>query len=74
MPLSRPCPLALLGKSSHTNILVNIHPPFFELGERVHSTYAAMGGGGVWPLRTRLYKRGGGSDPCVCTQITNQIS
>ena len=34
-----------------------------ELGERVHSTYAAMGGGGVWPLRTRLYKGGGGVWP-----------
>ena len=30
------------------------------LRERVHSTYAAMGGGGVWPLRTSLYKGGGG--------------
>ena len=33
------------------------------LGERVHSTYAAMGGGGVWPLSTRLYKGGGGVWP-----------
>ena len=31
--------------------------------ERVHSTYAAMGGGGVWPLRTRLYLGGGGVWP-----------
>ena len=42
-----------------------------EIRERVlHSTtYAAMGGGGVWPLRTRLYK--GGSGPCVCIHFTS---
>ena len=44
------------------------------LGERVHSTYAAMGGGGVWPLHTRLYKGEGGSGPCVCTHFTDQTS
>ena len=36
---------------------------FNLIRERVHSTYTAMGGGGVWPLRTKLYKRGGGVWP-----------
>ena len=48
---------------------LNYHPR-----ERVHSTYAAMGGGGVWPLSTRLYKGEVGSGPCVCTHFTDQIS
>ena len=34
-----------------------------DFRERVHSTYAARGGGVVWQLRTTLYKGGGGVRP-----------